>query len=348
MVKQVAVRVVGAALLGLASWPVGMLVGGRAGDPGYLPWGLVFTLFGLVLGALLSPYLLLYPVAWTLRKIDRLPVSTLLLGVTGLLAGLVAAALLSVSLGRIPGTAGWIIPIIISVGLGGLGAGLFVARGQVLATQVPALRHANLVAQSPNGMILMDTSAIIDGRISDVAATGFVQGTFGVPRFILDELRHIADSSDTMRRNRGRRGLEILNQLQRDSRVPVQILDVDGRDGMEVDARLVHLARQMGAAILTTDFNLNRVAELQGVRVLNINELANAIKPAVLSGQEMSVRVIQEGKEANQGVAFLDDGTMVVVDGGKRYINSNLDVAVTRVLQTAAGRIIFAQPKGAQ
>jgi uncharacterized protein YacL len=189
----------------------------------------------------------------------------------------------------------------------------------------------------------MDTSAIIDGRIADISKTGFVHGTMIIPRFILDELRHVADSSDALRRNRGRRGLEILNKLRREAEVPIQILDVDAPEDPEVDAKLVTLAKNLKANILTTDFNLDRVAELQGVRVLNINELANALKPVVLPGEEMVVLIIQEGKEFGQGVGFLDDGTMVVVEGGKRHINSHLDVSVTRVLQTAAGRIIFAQ-----
>ena len=191
----------------------------------------------------------------------------------------------------------------------------------------------------------MDTSAIIDGRIADISKTGFVRGTMVIPSFILDELRHIADSSDALRRNRGRRGLEMLNKLRRESEVPIQVLDVDVKDVIEVDSKLLTLAKNMRAQILTTDFNLNRVAEIRGVKVLNINELANALKPVALPGEEMTVRVIQEGKEPNQGIAFLDDGTMVVIDGGQRYINSHLDVSITRVLQTSAGRIIFALPE---
>ena len=166
-----------------------------------------------------------------------------------------------------------------------------------------------------------------------------------MPKFVLEELQHIADSSDTLRRNRGRRGLEILARMQKESTTPVEIVDEDVPEVSEVDAKLVALARARSKAILTNDFNLNRVAELQGIRVLNINSLANAVKPAVLPGEELRVRVIQEGKEAGQGVGFLDDGTMIVVEGGVRYIDKDLDVAVTRVLQTVAGRMIFAQPR---
>jgi uncharacterized protein YacL len=205
-------------------------------------------------------------------------------------------------------------------------------------------------AEDPNARpgeprIVVDTSAIIDGRIAEIVESGFIYGTLVVPRFVLEELQHIADSSDTLRRNRGRRGLEILSRMQRDARTPVEIVDDEAPGAAEVDAKLIELAKHRSRAILTNDFNLNRVAELQGIRVLNINSLANAVKPAVLPGEELRVRVIQEGKEAGQGVGFLDDGTMIVVEGGSRFIDRDLDVAVTRVLQTVAGRMIFAQPR---
>jgi uncharacterized protein YacL len=191
----------------------------------------------------------------------------------------------------------------------------------------------------------VDTSVLIDGRVGEIVDSGFLYGTLVVPRFVLDELQHIADSADALRRNRGRRGLDILAKMQKDSPTPVLIVDDDVPDVKEVDAKLVALARTRSRTILTNDFNLNKVAELQGIRVLNINSLANAIKPAVLPGEQLRVRVIQEGKEAGQGVGFLDDGTMIVVEGGSRYMDRDLDVAVTRVLQTVAGRMIFAQPR---
>ena len=193
--------------------------------------------------------------------------------------------------------------------------------------------------------IVVDTSAIIYGRIAEIVESGFIYGTLVIPRFVLDELQHIADSSDALRRNRGRRGLEILNRMQKEPGTPVEIVEDAIPDVSEVDAKLVALALARSRVILTNDFNLNRVAELQGVRVMNINSLANAVKPAVLPGEELRVRVIQEGKEAGQGVGFLDDGTMIVVEGGARHIDKDLDVAVTRVLQTVAGRMIFAQPR---
>jgi uncharacterized protein YacL len=207
----------------------------------------------------------------------------------------------------------------------------------------PDRAHAGPAIGDPH--IVVDTSAIIDGRIAEIVESGFIYGTLVVPKFVLEELQHIADSSDTLRRNRGRRGLEILARMQKESPTPIEIVDDDVPEISEVDAKLVALALARSKAILTNDFNLNRVAELQGIRVLNINSLANAVKPAVLPGEELRVRVIQEGKEAGQGVGFLDDGTMIVVEGGVRYIDKDLDVAVTRVLQTVAGRMIFAQPR---
>ena len=196
--------------------------------------------------------------------------------------------------------------------------------------------------------VLVDTSAIIDGRIADISQTGFVSGTLVVPRFVLEELQHIADSSDALRRNRGRRGLEILNRLQKETNVPVEISDADAEGTHEVDAKLVKLARQWHCPIITNDFNLNRVAALQGVKVLNINELAHAVKPILLPGEDLAVKIIQDGKELGQGVGYLDDGTMIVVEGGKHYIGSTLDITVTRVLQTVAGRMIFGQLKAGQ
>lgn len=188
---------------------------------------------------------------------------------------------------------------------------------------------------------------IIDGRIVDLCRTGFLEGPLVVPGFVLDELRHIADSSDALRRNRGRRGLDVVAQIQRDRHVQLQVIERDfGTPSLEVDTRLLRTARQLGGKVVTNDFNLNKVAQLQGVPVLNINELANAVKPVVLPGEEMLVRVIKDGKESGQGVGYLDDGTMIVVDGGKRFIGNQVGVQVTSVLQTAAGRMIFARPKG--
>lgn len=279
----------------------------------------------------------------------RLRSSTLAVGALGLVFGLIVAALASVPLSYVPGGAGDWLPL----------AALVIA--VPASTAMTILRERDIVhlfrsapqtlrpfTSSPNGTgphaILVDTSAIIDGRIADVASTGFIHDPLVIPRFVLDELQHIADSPDAMRRARGRRGLEALSRIRRESKVQLDIADLPA-GGEEVDRKLVELAKKMHAAILTTDFNLNRVAEIEGIPVLNINELANALRPVLLPGQDLQIRVVQEGKEIAQGLGFLDDGTMVVVEGGRKYMGSDIAVVVTRILQTNAGRIVFAQPK---
>jgi uncharacterized protein YacL len=192
---------------------------------------------------------------------------------------------------------------------------------------------------------ILDTSVIIDGRIADITETGFVEGPLLIPQFVLGELQHIADSSDPVKRTRGKRGLEVLHHIQKQVNVDVRIIDTDYPSVKEVDSKLIELAKEVHGKILTNDSNLNKVAELQGIEVLNINELANALKPVVLPGEEMNVKILKEGKEMGQGVAYLDDGTMIVVDNGRRQIGKTIDVVVTSVLQTPAGRMIFARLK---
>jgi len=192
---------------------------------------------------------------------------------------------------------------------------------------------------------VVDTSVIIDGRIVDIWRTGFLEGELIVPSFVLKELQHIADSSDQLKRNRGRRGLDVLNILQKELNCPVKIENVELPEGAEVDTELLKIAKKLGAKVLTIDYNLNKVASVHGVDVLNINELSNAVKPIALPGEEMVVQVIKDGKENGQGIGYLEDGTMIVVDGGRRYIGERINVLVTSVLQTAAGRMIFAKPK---
>lgn len=194
---------------------------------------------------------------------------------------------------------------------------------------------------------VLDTSVIIDGRIFDICQTGFVEGVLIIPNFVLDELRHISDSSDALKRNRGRRGLDILNKIQKELSIEVKIWEGDFPEIAEVDSKLLKLAQTIGGKVVTNDYNLNKVAEFQGVPVLNINELANAIKPVVLPGEEMTIQIIKDGKESNQGIGYLDDGTMIVVEGGRKFIGEIIDVVVTSVLQTAAGRMIFAKQKDA-
>ncbi|MCA9933682.1 MAG: TRAM domain-containing protein, partial [Anaerolineales bacterium] len=191
---------------------------------------------------------------------------------------------------------------------------------------------------------LLDTSVIIDGRIHDISTTGFLRGVLLIPSFVLQELQYIADSADPMRRNRGRRGLEVLRMLQEEANIVTRITDMDVSEVREVDSKLVSLARHLHCPIMTTDYNLNRVAEIQGVTVLNVNDLANSVKAAYLPGEELRVKIIQEGRESGQGVGYLEDGTMVVVEDAQRLLERTLDVTVTKVLQTSAGRMIFAKP----
>jgi uncharacterized protein YacL len=209
-----------------------------------------------------------------------------------------------------------------------------------------SLKGASRLSPSDENPKILDTSVIIDGRVADICETGFIEGTFVIPQFVLHELQHVADSADPIKRTRGKRGLEILHRIQKQVDVDVKIIEQDFPRIKEVDAKLVELAKKMKAKIITNDSNLNKVAELQGVDVLNINQLANALKPVVLPGEDVSVKVIKEGKEQGQGVAYLDDGTMVVIESGLKYMGKNIDVTVTQILQTTAGRMIFAKVGG--
>ena len=339
------IRFVGAGVLGVAGWQAGLALGSAPDSQGFIPWGLASAIAGVVLGALAVPYVVVTSLRAVRRSLRDLSSSAFMAAVAGLILGLVIAAFVSIPLARISGWPGIWIPVGLSVVFALLGIVVMVSREQDLSELLPAGKHSPLSPARKNGQVLVDTSAIIDGRIADISQTGFITGTLVIPRFILDELRHVADSTDSLRRNRGRRGLEILSKLRKEAVVPIQVMDMDGWDGMEVDGKLVKLARDLSAPILTTDYNLNRVAGIQGVQVLNVNELANALKPVVIPGEDLEVRVIQEGKEMGQGIGFLDDGTMVVVEGGRRHLNSMVEVGVTRVLQTSAGRLIFAQPK---
>jgi uncharacterized protein YacL len=306
----------------------------------------------IVVGFAILPYLTVVPTGWVIKRVEELSTAEFVTAVVGLLLGLFMGLLLGFPLSGLAAPFGTWLPLGVSVFLGLGMVGLTVAKRRDLLVAAEAIglvrRPAGNGEHGPalgDPRIVVDTSAIIDGRIAEIVESGFIYGTLVIPRFVLDELQHIADSSDALRRNRGRRGLEILNRMQKEPATPVEIVEDDVPEATEVDAKLVALARSRSKVILTNDFNLNRVAELQGVRVMNINSLANAVKPAVLPGEELRVRVIQEGKEAGQGVGFLDDGTMIVVEGGARHIDRDLDVAVTRVLQTVAGRMIFAQPR---
>jgi uncharacterized protein YacL len=300
---------------------------------------------GAVLGMVVMPYFTVYPLRWLRRQIRQLPTQTFAGIIVGLFLALVASALLALPLSMLPGLYGKILPIAVALALCSLSVWAMLIRGRELLSFSGLPLGPKIASRGRGEEVIVDTSAIIDGRIADISQSGFIPGPLIIPRFVLNELQHIADSSDPLRRKRGRRGLEMLNRLQKETNVPIKIVDIDFEDVEGVDSKLVSLATKLGYPIVTNDFNLNRVAELQGVPVLNINQLATSLKPVVLPGEEMEIKIIQEGKEFGQGVGFLDDGTMVVVEGGRRHLNTQVDIVVTRVLQTAVGRMIFAQLK---
>jgi uncharacterized protein YacL len=338
-------------LAGAASGPTGFFDPSLGGRLALLAWAAAWFVVGFVI----LPTVTVEPARWLMKRVLALTAGEFVTAVGGLLVGLLMGLLLGLPLANFPEPYGRLLPVGVSIVLGLGMMGFTVAKrhdlydaarsiGLLPRIEEPAAGAAS--AGSDAGRIYADTSALIDGRIADIVASGFLYGTLVVPRFVLGELQHIADNAEAGRRNRGRRGLEILSVLQKDHRIALELTDEDAPEIDQVDAKLVSLARARGGAILTNDYNLNRVAQLQGVRVLNLNQLANAMKPAFLPGEEMRVRVIQQGKEPGQGVGFLDDGTMIVVEGGGSYLQRELDVTVTRVLQTVAGRMVFAQPRG--
>ncbi|WP_431028457.1 PIN/TRAM domain-containing protein [Lysinibacillus sp. LZ02] len=289
-------------------------------------------------------------ITWMEDVLSKVPVGDLLFGTVGLIMGLSVSALFGFAINSIQlPVITEVTPIILSIILGYLGFRVgFNKREefvQLFTKSGPSAKKKQGEQEAKLSHKLLDTSVIIDGRIADISETGFIEGTLVVPQFVLTELQHIADSSDTLKRTRGRRGLDILKRLQDERQSKVLIVEDDFEDVSEVDLKLVRLAKKMGAQILTNDFNLNKVCELHQVEVLNINDLANAVKPVVIPGEDMQVVVIKDGKEQNQGVAYLDDGTMIVVEGGRSYIGQAITVTVTSVLQTSAGRMIFAKPK---
>ena len=302
----------------------------------------------IVLGFTLLPYLTVIPALAALRAVQQLSTAEFVTAIIGLFLGLLLGLLLGLPLSALPSPIGTVAPIGTSIFLGLAMVGLTVAKRHDLITaaeQMGLIRRPPAEGGSAVPRILVDTSAIIDGRIADIADSGFLYGVLEVPRFVLDEVQRLADSSDTLRRTRGRRGLEILARMRKSGATPVQVIDEDVPGTPEVDSKLVALAKRDGRAVLTNDLNLNRIADLQGVRVLNVNSLANAVKPALLPGEDLRVRVIQQGKDPGQGVGYLDDGTMVVVEGGAKAIDTEVEVTVSRVLQTVAGRMVFAHPR---
>jgi uncharacterized protein YacL len=307
----------------------------------------VFCLIGALTGLVLTPFFTVRPLLAVRKRIRQAPAQQLLAGILGLVVGLIVAALLVFPLSLLPSPFKQILPFVVAVLFGYFGIMVMITRQHdifsLIRGQLPDRSGKGREVRAGTKPVLLDTSVIIDGRIADISRTGFIEGEMLVPRFVLNELQHIADSSDALRRRRGRRGLEMLRRLQSDSVTPVRVIDMDIEGVREVDDKLVLMAKQKACPIVTNDYNLNRVAQLQGVRVLNINELANAVRALFLPGESLDIEIIQEGKEVGQGVGYLDDGTMVVIEDGKSYLGQQVEVVVTKVLQTAAGRMLFAR-----
>lgn len=341
-------RMIGMVVLGIGGWYLAQNLPTPAGNQPAI-WPQALASLGALIGLLFTPFLILRPMRAIRSFLSQLSSRSLLAGLIGLVLALIISGLLALPLSLLPAPFSQILPIAVAVVFSYLGVVIFITRQNEIFSMFSFLPQSELQPRvSQNGRsILIDTSVIIDGRIADIAKTGFLSGSLLIPRFVLAELQHIADSADKMRRQRGRRGLEVLASLQKDPRVPTHISDIDVEGVREVDDKLVILARQMHAPILTNDFNLNRVADLQGVIILNINDLANAVKSVFLPGEELTVRVIQEGREARQGVGYLEDGTMVVVQDGVDFMGEDVRTSVTKVLQTAAGRMVFAKPEEA-
>ena len=336
---------------------------------------LIFLVLGISAGAALgyatSPFFaskLKRFSVWVEGQLNKMPLHDVIAGLIGLAIGLIIANLLGVAFSKIP-VVGDYIPVIFSIVFGYLGIHIVIRKQKELGDLIGMLprlfressQHVEPAKVKKKGggadidrikeldssntpCKLLDTSVIIDGRIADICRTGFIDGKLLIPVFVLEELQHIADMSDSLKRVRGRRGLDILQQLQNEFSSQVEIVNHDFDDISEVDSKLVQLGQLTGGKIITNDYNLNKVAELRGVPVLNINELANAIKPVAIPGESMQVQIVREGKEQGQGVAYLEDGTMIVVENGRRFINESITVEVTSALQTAAGRMIFAKP----
>jgi len=338
-------------LLGMVLFSiVGARLGATTGAALELPTeasGLVFALVGALFGLIVTPWLTTRPAHAIRRILLATPTENVVMAFFGLVMGLIPAILLAYPLSLLPDPFGSLVPAAVSVLGGYVGMTLFAVRAEdVLELLANLRRSGRFLAEggAPVSAVLLDTSVIIDGRLSDIAEAGFLNWRLIVPRFILEELQHIADSPEMLRRNRGKRGLEILRQLKRADHVTIEIVDDDIPDVAEVDHKLVMLARQMDVPIMTNDFNLNQIAKLQGVRVLNVNMLANAVRAEYIPGEMITLKIIQEGKEPDQGVGYLQDGTMVVVEEGKRYLDRTIRVEITRLISREAGKMYFARP----
>ena len=308
---------------------------------------LIFLALGALVGLIGTPWITVYPWRLWRKTIAEMSLSKLMLAIAGGLAGLLMALMLAFPLSLLGDPFGTVLPALVSIVCGLLGMSMFSIRSGALLEIVSERIFGRQRRFHPisSRQLLLDTSVLIDGRIVEIAETGFVGGTLIIPRFVLSELHRVADSADSLRRNRGRRGLAKLNELQRNNKLPVKIIDDDPEDFGEVDAKLVALSIQINAALVTNDFNLNQVADAQGVDVLNINALANAVRSVYIPGETFAIRIIQEGRDPNQGIGYLDDGTMVVVESGQKYMDRNVGVEVTKLINRPTGRMIFAVPE---
>ncbi|OHW62391.1 putative PIN and TRAM-domain containing protein precursor [Andreesenia angusta] len=309
------------------------------------------VLFGLIF-FFLSKVIIstLYKISTEMEKrFQNIPTTDVVLGAIGLVVGFVIAFLLSGILTRIP-YVGLTLSLIAYIIFGYFGLRILTKKrddfgGAFERLKNPAKERGQKSDKSGSKPKILDTSVIIDGRIFDIAKAGFIEGPVVIPEFVLKELQYIADSADSLKRAKGRRGLDVLNKIQKELDIEVIVTDKDFEEVSEVDLKLLRLAQALNGKVVTNDYNLNKVAEVHGVAVLNINELSNAVKPIAIPGEEMHVHVIKVGKESGQGIAYLDDGTMIVVEGGKSLVGKKIDVVVTSVIQTPAGRMIFGKPK---
>ncbi len=340
-------RLIGMVVFMLLSGRLGVNAAASLGLPSDLT-SFIFALVGVLVGLILTPWLTVRPVRFLRKMITEMPVQNLVTAFIGLVVGMLVALLAAYPLSQLAEPFGSVVPAALVVVAGYLGIAIFSTR----STELWSLLTDGL-GKSGNRMffsgqerqLLLDTSVLIDGRVVDIAKTGFLGGTLIVPKFVISELHQVADSSDALRRNRGKNGLNKLRELQQESNVPFKIVEEDIEGIREVDDKLVALALQMKASIVTNDYPLNNVAQAQGVPVLNINALANAVRSAYLPGETFPLRIIQEGKEQNQGVGYLDDGTMVVVEGGKQYMDRTIRVEVTKFINQPTGRMFFAKPE---
>ena len=331
---------------------IGLRIGEALAPHAQLPvaqTSMIFIGLGALVGLIVTPWITIIPLRRWRRAASEVTVPQLMVSIIGGFVGLTVGLMLAFPLSLLDDPLGKLAPSIVSIIFGYLGMNIFSLRSRELLDVINerVFGRQRRIQPYASRQLLLDTSVLIDGRIVEIAETGFIGGTLVIPRFVLSELHRVADSSDSLRRNRGRRGLAKLNELQRNNDLPVNIVEDDPENFGEVDAKLVALSIQRNASLVTNDFNLNQVADAQGVDVLNVNALANAVRSVYIPGETFDIRIIQPGRDPNQGVGYLDDGTMVVVESGQRFMNRNVGVEVTKLINRPTGRMIFAVPQAA-